>query len=956
MTRRAWAVLAVLFVAAAGLAALQGPRFTDWNRYRDTVERVASAGLGRPVRIAGPIRLSLLPQATLRAGDVTIADTGDGASASVGELRMRVGLGALLTGRVEPQDLVLQGARMRLPWPMAGFAPRLFPGGALHARVEDGTLRVGDLPITAISGELSAGGDGGLSASGFATLWGRPWRMTGRLGRPGTDGAATVAVSLDGAEDIGTGGALAGQMAADGSVSGRITGRGPDLSVLLPAPPSPWRADGRLVAGSGLIVADDLELVIAGSPSRGAVALRLLPELRLDAALATNRLDLDAWLPPLLQGAPVKLPTGIDLSAEAAPFAGGTLRRLRAGFDLKGTSVTLRPSDVVLPGDAPLQLSGVFARGQFSGSARLSTPDLPQTVAWLQSQAPTLAAVLPLGRLHTATLAAAVQADRASLAFGNLTGEVDGVPIGGNVALRGGSHPALAADLRLTGPVLDQILAVVPAPSQAAAALAAVPQWAAGFDADVSLSADRPVWRGTAYDRLSLSGAVRGGAVELRQAALSGAGLSVVASGMLDPAARITDGKFALMLGDATWLGATLPPALQPAAPLLRGPVAVEASMSGPAGALATVARLEAADARLNLNGRADLPGRHWAGSVSFHHPGAPRFLASLGWGGLAGWLGDGSLSGEGTVDATPGRAVLGGFTLSAGALRGTGALTLSLPDSGRPNVAGTLDIDTLPVPLPAIRSAGPLAFEALRTIDAALTVRAAHLLWGASPVGDAASARIALSGGTLRLDDVNARLAGGTLAGALAVDSATDTPQVHVAATLSGAVLDGAAFSSGIDLIAGMVSGSLDAAAHGHSPAALAASLHGTVAASVRDGALSGLDAGQLLSALRSGTTLQAGVTDALRRGATPFATLDAAGTVANGLITLGRGVIQAPAASIDLAGSLDLPGDTLDLSLSLHPALDGAPPIGLRLIGPTANPSRTPGLADLVRWQATQ
>ncbi len=63
-----------------------------------------------------------------------------------------------------------------------------------------------------------------------------------------------------------------------------MSGRGPNLSQLLPAPAVPWRAEGRLTAGGGLAVADDLDLDIGGVPARGAVALRLLPVVRLDAA------------------------------------------------------------------------------------------------------------------------------------------------------------------------------------------------------------------------------------------------------------------------------------------------------------------------------------------------------------------------------------------------------------------------------------------------------------------------------------------------------------------------------------------------------------------------------------------------------------------------------------------------------------------------------------------------
>ena len=65
------------------------------------------------MQIRGPIRLSLLPQVALRAGDVSIADTGDGASATTSEMRLRISFTALLAGAVHPRELVLQGAQMR---------------------------------------------------------------------------------------------------------------------------------------------------------------------------------------------------------------------------------------------------------------------------------------------------------------------------------------------------------------------------------------------------------------------------------------------------------------------------------------------------------------------------------------------------------------------------------------------------------------------------------------------------------------------------------------------------------------------------------------------------------------------------------------------------------------------------------------------------------------------------
>ena len=98
----------------------------------------------------------------------------------------------------------------------------------------------------------------------------------------------------------GIGATLSGQIGPDGTLAGRITGRGPDLSQLLPAPAVPFSAEGRLTIAGGLAAADDLAIDIGGSPARGAVALRVAPSPRLDLALAASRLDLDAWLPVLL--------------------------------------------------------------------------------------------------------------------------------------------------------------------------------------------------------------------------------------------------------------------------------------------------------------------------------------------------------------------------------------------------------------------------------------------------------------------------------------------------------------------------------------------------------------------------------------------------------------------------------------------------------------------------------
>ena len=187
-------------------------------------------------------------------------------------------------------------------------------------------------------------------------------------------------------------------MAQDGTLAGTIASRGPNLAVLLPAPPVPFRADGRLTVGSGLrggrrSGAGDRRLAGAVGPWRCASRRHQ----RLDIALAASRLDLDAWLPVLLRAgttiAGIDVPIGIDFSAEAAPLGGGTLEHVRAAFDLTGKDPVVREASALLPGNGTLRLSGRIARDdpahpRFEGDARLDAPVLRTTLRWLDEALP----------------------------------------------------------------------------------------------------------------------------------------------------------------------------------------------------------------------------------------------------------------------------------------------------------------------------------------------------------------------------------------------------------------------------------------------------------------------------------------------------------------------------------------------------------------------------------------
>ena len=172
---------------------------------------------------------------------------------------------------------------------------------------------------------------------------GQDWHFTARLTAAGADGAAGLNVTLDGqGKANGLGPASPASWPPDGTLAGTISSRGPNLAVLLPAPPVPFRADGRLTVSSGLGGADDLALEIGGSPASGAVALAR----RAAAAAGYRVVGQSARSGCVAAGAVARRHDHCrDQSSDrhrslrrGGAFGGGTLQHLRAAFDLTATS------------------------------------------------------------------------------------------------------------------------------------------------------------------------------------------------------------------------------------------------------------------------------------------------------------------------------------------------------------------------------------------------------------------------------------------------------------------------------------------------------------------------------------------------------------------------------------------------------------------------------------------
>ncbi len=965
--RRLASVLAGLgmIVVVATAAAWLLPGMLDWSRYRQTITTLASIALGQDVRIEGDIALQVLPQPVLSARGISLADEEHGARLSAKGVRLSVAFWPLLAGRIEPRELLLRGPDAALDWPLKGLSLANRPAwlDGMRLRVIEGTLRIGGVVLSDIAADLMPDPlTGTIGLDGTAKFSERSWRFSTRLGTPGGDGAAPFDLVLDGAGPVqDTGGTFSGLIAADGRIEGRMEARGRDLSQLLPAPAVTWRAEGRLSASEGLAIADDLALQFANSPARGAVALRVSPAPRLDLALVASRIDLDAWLPVLMGGSAGRLPTGIDLSAEAATLAGGTLRDLRGGFDLGAEGVRVRDASAVLPGEARVDFAGMLtqagsAGARFAGQGWLRLPDLRTTMSWLSASGVPLPKGLPPDVLHAAEFTASIAADRVGIVFSGLDGVLDGVTARGTLRFGFQPRPSLGLDLALDRLLLDPWMPVrLPG-------LAEVPSLFSANPAELKLSVGQVDWRGMALRQVGLDAGIADGVLIVRriEALLPGARVSV--SGSVGEAGRLADARLDLTAENGAEL-ARLLPAEWAGLRLWDLPLRVNLLAAGPPEALALRIGADVAEGRLEAQPVLNLPAGTAAGRVFLRHPGAPRLLDLVGLAGAQAWIGEGSLALGGQLAYAPGRLTLDGFDLTAALLRTGGQLTLDLTGS-EPALSGQLKADALPLP-PLWPDAGyRLPVAALRGWTANMRVDAAQIASMGSPVLRQAGFTLSLDSGTLRIEGLRARLAGGEAAGRLEFTTTSAAPSLIASLAVAGAMVEDAPLGWPVDIQAGRLDATLDLRMSGFSTAALLASASGTARLEVRDGALRGVDLGALAHALGEQQVMprppvdRAALAQALANGLSPVTLLRLGGTLNDGNLALHQTEFAGPAGSGTIAGSIGLTGPTLDLRLALRPDLHGTPgpDLAVRLNGPAMAPQRIPELAGLTAWEASQ
>jgi hypothetical protein len=419
--------LAIAFIIAL-IAALVGPYFIDWSRFRPQFEAEASRVIGAQVRVGGALDARLLPTPSLRLRSVAVGGANDLGKVRADKLDVEFSLGSLMRGEVRATELTINGmaldlgldAQGRIDWPastgtfnLGSLAiDRLNLTGriVLHDAASRGTLELTDIAfggdVRSLAGSVR--GDGNFMLSGIRY----PFRVSS--GQTPEGSGTRVHLTVDP-------GARARSVDLDGVLN--FDARAPRFegAVILAGPggikagaatgDTPWRVSAKLKADPATARLDQLEASYGSDETAlklsGTADVRFGASPLLRAVLSARQLDADKLLARdnsaveptrLLPGLrslvaaipPASLATQIEISAEQIMLGGRPMQNFAADLRGEPKSWTIDRLEFRAPGATRVALSGEIAQpgpsASFKGALSVDSSD-PNTLAgWLQGR------------------------------------------------------------------------------------------------------------------------------------------------------------------------------------------------------------------------------------------------------------------------------------------------------------------------------------------------------------------------------------------------------------------------------------------------------------------------------------------------------------------------------------------------------------------------------------------
>ncbi|HLH89719.1 MAG TPA: AsmA-like C-terminal region-containing protein [Xanthobacteraceae bacterium] len=467
---------AVVLIVAL-VAALVGPLFIDWGRWRPNFEAEATRLVGMPVRVSGRIEARLLPTPSLQLTGIEVGEAGHEPRLRARSLGVQFALGSLLRGEWRASQLQIEapqvnlgvdaGGHVEVPRVAIGFDPdqlsfdriEIQDGRAVLLDAASGTRA--ELDQVWFKGDMRSllgpfRGEGAFVSAG--RLYG--YRVSGS--RRGDDGGMRMRLSLSVNPtahplSVETDGVLRLESSRP-RYDGTLTLAGPaSAAAAAGATPAtdPWRATSHVkVTPAGALFEDvdlqygpdDHALKLAGTAD---FAFGAKPSVA--AVLSARQLDLDraALLPDAAPRTPVALlrrmadtlaqfahpplPVKIGVGIDTATLGGGSLIGLRGDMHAEADGWSIDNIEFRAPGATQVRASGLLSRRQsaveFSGPASLDSADPKALIAWLEGRTD-----MPRATIGALSLRGDVTLGATQLAVERFKAKLDGKAVEGRLA------------------------------------------------------------------------------------------------------------------------------------------------------------------------------------------------------------------------------------------------------------------------------------------------------------------------------------------------------------------------------------------------------------------------------------------------------------------------------------------------------------------------------------------
>ena len=416
-------------IILALVAALVGPIFIDWGRYRGEFEARASRLTGLDFRVTGAIDARLLPTPTLMLQGVEFGRPDDGSKVRARALRIEFALGALVRGAWRIADARLEGPELtagldpsgHLSWPVPKLGFDLDGVAIERLNIEDGRAVLVDAASNSrlvfdkveFHGELRslAGpvkGDGSFVVAGQTY----PYRVS--TSRVADDGGVKVRLAVEPVDAPLTAEAdltisiERGTPRFEGGIQvtravGRAPAGAPSLII------NSWRVTSRVKGDSTAALLDQIELQYG--PDDRAIKLKgnanltfgrrpevngvlSSPQIDLDRVLglpeATRRRPLEAiktLAESFIAASRLPVPTMLSISVENVTLGGAMLARVGADVKTGADGVDIQRLELRAPGATQVRVSGRLRNAptgtRFEGTTRIEAGDPRALIAWL---------------------------------------------------------------------------------------------------------------------------------------------------------------------------------------------------------------------------------------------------------------------------------------------------------------------------------------------------------------------------------------------------------------------------------------------------------------------------------------------------------------------------------------------------------------------------------------------